>query len=118
MVYGDGSVGVARVFLFDLLRSSRVGILIGTPIQFAHRRIERKLNVVPNRYVAGRLPVAAQVAAFQITKMPDVVNRLVAPLNLERPFARGRQSRALVEQRIEDHSIAAVPFAPHAEVSA
>src|SRR3984893_12636741 len=115
--YGYGSAGVAGVFLFDLLRWGSIGVHDRHSVGFAQSRIERKLNLVPNRYVAGRLAVPAQVAAFQIAKVAEVVDRMVAPLNLDRPFAGARQRRAVVEKRVEYHLIPTIALAPHAEIA-
>ncbi len=86
-------------------------------IRVLQRRIEWKLDMVPYRYVAGRLIIVAQVAAFEIAEVSDIVHRHVAPANFERPLSCVRQRGALGEKWIEDNASAAIAFAPHSEIT-
>ena len=65
----------------------------------------RKLDRVPQRYVAARLPSLVQVRAFQIAKVPDVMDRSSTAADFQRAFAGAGQRDALLKQRIENDAL-------------
>src|ERR1019366_6851028 len=81
------------------------------------RRVKGKTNIVPDGDVAGGLSVFRQVAAFQVAKVANIVDRRGLPrLHQGRLFLR-RQRRPLGEERIKNYSSAFVRLPPYSKVA-
>src|ERR1019366_1933154 len=81
------------------------------------RRVKGKTNIIPDGDIAGGLSVRRQVAAFQVAKVANIVDRRVlSRLHQGRLFPR-RQRRPLGEERIKNYSSAFVRLPPYSKVA-
>ena len=102
------AVAAAASCTSDRVRAMRVSASAGS---------NGKQNLIPHRDVAGGLALLANLAGFQIAEVADVVHGLIAAAHGKRRLARGGQPGSARKNRIEDHALAGVAFAPHAEVA-
>jgi hypothetical protein len=83
----------------------------------AQRRVKGEANVVPDGDVSGGTPFIAEMSAFEVAKMANVMDRRVLARLYQRRLSGRRQLRPLGEQWIENHGSAFVAFSPHPEVA-
>src|SRR6185437_789776 len=79
------------------------------------RRVKRKPDFIPKCNLTARRSIGSPVAAFQKTKVADVVNGRIRAPNGQWRFAGCGQMNALREERVEGNSRPGIPFAPHAK---
>jgi hypothetical protein len=79
--------------------------------------VEGKENLVPRNDVAGRFGLIPQVGAFNETKVPDIMDRMIAPAGCELRLIRMRQGRLLQKDRIKDYLLTVFTLTPDSEMT-
>src|SRR5207249_4482958 len=80
--------------------------------------VEGKQNLVPSNNIATRLLLVLQLAAFQKTKMPHVMGRMILPVSGELRLAGARQGSCLRKDRIKDNFTAVFTLPPNPKMPA
>src|SRR5438876_3354244 len=80
--------------------------------------VKGEQDFVPSNDVATRFQPVRQLAAFQKTKMPHVMGRVIAPVGGELGLVGTRQASLLGEDRIEDNFTAVFTLPPNPKMPA